>query len=1719
MKRISIFIIACILSLQIFSQTTAIPEVLRNKPMVREYRQPIRDLPLIEKAILSTNDYDLVVVPDETIIGRTYFDLQSNTSVSNRISMHQDGSIGAVWTRGMQATSFDDRGTGYNYNDGSSWDPEPTARIENIRTGWPSYDTWGANGEINVSHDASNLEICKRTTRGTGAWTETDYVGVAKPTWPRIVTSGSNHEYIHLVYNSYDPYNGQNSAMLYSRSNNGGSSWSPQNTIITGTGASYYTEIGADEYTMAARGNTVAILVASIWRDLFVLKSTNNGNTWSKIVIWEHPYPMFDFDVTITDTFFCVDNSASVAIAPDGKVHVVFGINRVLHDAVGTSYNYFPYVDGIGYWNEDMDAFSDDLNALAPPQYGYAASEMDEDYNYIGWTQDMDGDGEITFITTSTGFPMAYRSLGISTMPTISIDDAGNIYVAYASTTETYDNFEWNYKKIWMRAYDGIWGDFYHATSNVIHIFDESIYPVISQVSDDNVYLVYQADDEPGLALDGDHDYQENRIIVSSVPKSDLITMVTPDIDVDPMSMTINQSTSDQSQQSTSLSGIDYEIALRRNHPSVHNIKDTLINSNNDTLIIISVPGRPPADHRAPEAEYTESSNLLANVPAYDWSFGCSATSAAMMSGYYDNSDYPDMYLGPTNGGVAPMTNEIWGTVVINGELRSLCPLSATRQGLDGRTLFGHVDDYWILYGSTAPDPYIGNWAQHTYGDCTGDYMKTNQSVYNNTDGATTFYLNTDGSPTSTTIAEDGCYGLKLYFESRGYTVTDYFTQFIYGYNGNTLGFTFNQYKQEIDAGRPVLIHVDGHTMLGFGYDDNNNTVYLHDTWDYLDHTMTWGGTYDGDLVHYGVSVIELEALPVSYNYLTINNVGTGTLNVTSITESDPWIITSGYPATPFSIDPGAGQQVMVDIDWAQLTGTETGTIDISSNDPDEPTVSVTVTAIPSDLPDLIIQNQNVTPTTVTPGGNVNGSCDVFNQGNASAGSSNLKYYLSADGSYGGDDTELGTDPVGNLNSGEGSSQNQNLVIPSNTTPGIWYILFYADADNQVVESDENNNVSSFQISVQSSQPDLVVIDQNVNPSAIEPGGSINAACSVLNQGDGNAGSSILRYYLSANTSFGSGDIELGSDAVGSLSAGQSSSQNQTLIIPSNTNAGFWYILFYADADNQVGESNENNNVAYIQISVQITQPDLVVNNQNVNPPIVEPGGNLSASCVILNQGDGEAGTSYLKYYLSANSSYGSGDIELASDAVSALIPNQSSNQNEVLIIPANTTVGTWYIIFFADANYQVFESNENNNIAYVQINVQSNQADLIVENQNIIPSSAYPGTNITASCGVRNQGNSNAGNSTLKYYLSADNQFGSGDVSLGFDAIGVLSPSQSVTAEESLLIPSNTVPGSWFILFYSDADNAVIESNENNNIQSLPLTINNPPSVLLNLIPSSKDFGNVFTGNCSDEFEFVLSNSGTESSTGSIYLTGANMNDFEITEGGGSYTLPSYFSRSIKVKFCPLTNGNKTASLYVSTGNTLYDVSATLTGVGEETQTYYLTLSTDTLELGPSIGSTQNVSITSNVTWNILGYPTWLDLNMVTGSGNATLTVTANSNNSYGVPREVTLKVKGVNVSDRDLRVIQLPLTGIPEEEEFEINIYPNPAKDFVYIDVADIKDDLNAIEIINSVGMTVLKISPEKKSSDIITIDLTGLEAGCYIVHLNYKDIKLYRLLLITK
>jgi len=271
-------------------------------------------------------------------------------------------------------------------------------------------------------------------------------------------------------------------------------------------------------------------------------------------------------------------------------------------------------------------------------------------------------------------------------------------------------------------------------------------------------------------------------------------------------------------------------------------------------------PSPPPPDRIAvslpePSPNSTAGIKILPDMPAFDWCYGCSPTAVGMLMGYYDRIGYDKIYTGPANGGVCPADNSGWGS--------GQCPIAASHQGVDGRNGLGHVDDYWIAAKSCANDPYItGNWTRHS-SDCAADFMGTSQTAWGECDGHTLFCLNggarvydwTGWEPTK----RDGTHGIRLFVESRGYTVTENYNQGIT--TGSSGGFTFQDYVSEIDSGCPVLLQLTNHTMVGYGYDAANRLAYVRDTWDRGSHTMAWGGSYGTAGTHIGVSVIHLAPL------------------------------------------------------------------------------------------------------------------------------------------------------------------------------------------------------------------------------------------------------------------------------------------------------------------------------------------------------------------------------------------------------------------------------------------------------------------------------------------------------------------------------------------------------------------------------------------------------------------------------------------------------------------------------------------------------------------------------------------------------------------------------------------------------------------------------------------------------------------------------------------
>ncbi len=267
----------------------------------------------------------------------------------------------------------------------------------------------------------------------------------------------------------------------------------------------------------------------------------------------------------------------------------------------------------------------------------------------------------------------------------------------------------------------------------------------------------------------------------------------------------------------------------------------------------------------APVEYYTVNGKLLAlhregvtlnNAPDYDWWHGCSPTSAGMMMGYYDINGYGSLYYNNlVPGGQAELsTYGGSGPYIANNAIASS----------------GHISDFYSgVYGASGDDvdpPF------HPF-DSLADFMGTSQDLIGNpcgpnTNGSTGFWNYLDGSRLYASnifgygpdvYNTSGMFGMWEYINYTGYGSgspdSNFFNQYVDTYNPN--GFTFAEYMAEIDAGRVVMIHVEDHSMFGYGYNEDTEEIILHDTWNEGEHSMTWGGTYPygtAELQLYGVT-------------------------------------------------------------------------------------------------------------------------------------------------------------------------------------------------------------------------------------------------------------------------------------------------------------------------------------------------------------------------------------------------------------------------------------------------------------------------------------------------------------------------------------------------------------------------------------------------------------------------------------------------------------------------------------------------------------------------------------------------------------------------------------------------------------------------------------------------------------------------------------------------
>jgi len=457
---------------------------------------------------------------NEAVIGMTTYDLQSNSGLQNRMYVYPDGTIGAVWTQGFNpgtSNAYTDRGTGYNYFDGTAWGDVPTARIpsETVKNGWPSYAPLG-DGEMIISHkSAGKLSFTSRPTRGTGTWTTVDIPGTTSYAWPRAITNGNT---IHVIANTGAAYLGLTNAMMYFKSTDNGATWTTP-VIIPGLDAaslpltSAFTGFGGDEYAWAApKGDTIAFAVGNMVGGIWLMKSFDNGDTWTKTTVYQFPAT----SGTASPPIGTFDEVFAIALDNQGQVHLA--TTRYLIASYNTdaaTWNYYPYNDGIVYWNESMSQI--DTGTL------YHQDSLIAKGMLAGYMIDYNGNDTIDYPDAGAdAVPWGtYRYTGPTSFPQILIDNDNNMFISYSALREDLINSGATptvqmYYHLYVTSKLNTqteWSEPIDLTDNIEHGYDEVVWANMVLSNDGKLHFLCQIDPEPGTSIGTDADLPSDNYI------------------------------------------------------------------------------------------------------------------------------------------------------------------------------------------------------------------------------------------------------------------------------------------------------------------------------------------------------------------------------------------------------------------------------------------------------------------------------------------------------------------------------------------------------------------------------------------------------------------------------------------------------------------------------------------------------------------------------------------------------------------------------------------------------------------------------------------------------------------------------------------------------------------------------------------------------------------------------------------------------------------------------------------------------------------------------------------------------------------------------------------------------------------------------------------------------------------------------------------------------
>jgi GEVED domain/CARDB/HYR domain/Domain of unknown function DUF11/Secretion system C-terminal sorting domain len=283
--------------------------------------------------------------------------------------------------------------------------------------------------------------------------------------------------------------------------------------------------------------------------------------------------------------------------------------------------------------------------------------------------------------------------------------------------------------------------------------------------------------------------------------------------------------------------------------------------------------------------------------------------------------------------------------------------------------------------------------------------------------------------------------------------------------------------------------------------------------------------------------------------------------------------------------------------------------------------------------------------------------------------------------------------------------------IPADVLGGTYQFIFKADGDNNLSESSESNNllIQSGTVRNPNLTASLAAFPNIALDQTVTRGDSFTLIHRLFSFGSGTprTDSFTVRAYFSRDTFFSADDYVIRDfkeyfrfDATSTGFA-----FFQTALVPANFANGTYYIVYELDYANTVLETIETDNKSYIRINwvggTVSGQPDLTLANLTVPTPSVLQGQILNFKADLKNIGNAAASGNFtVKSYLSTDpilsaNDYQDGIIPTANFAAGLTSPQVVG----AMAVNATVAAGQYYLILKIDADNQITESDENNNV------------------------------------------------------------------------------------------------------------------------------------------------------------------------------------------------------------------------------------------------------------------------------------------------------------------------------------------------------------------------------------------------------------------------------------